>query len=247
MKTNESQNRMGMAALAFSLLFGIGIALGTSAQAQSQDDRYGQERNRDNNYDPNQRGRNWERYGNYGGSSELRKTALNAGYDAGANEARRDRETGRSANLGRQGSYQRATADYSPQLGDREIYRRYFREAFENGYNAVRYDRVNDDRSGNGNRDNDRKQNSRGRNTDGYGNFGGSFQLRQTALNAGFNEGVKQGRNDRNKRKGNGYQSQNTYQKATKDYSSGLGDRDVYQRYFREAYEHGYLDGYAGF
>jgi len=247
MKTNESQNKIGMAALGFSLLFGIGIALSTSAQAQSQDDRYVQERNRDNPNDPNQRGRNWERYGNYGGSSELRKTALNAGYDAGANEARRDRETGRSANLGRQGSYQRATAGYSPQLGDRETYRRYFREAFENGYNAVRYDRVNDDRSGNGNREYDRKQNSRGRNTDGYGNFGGSFQLRQTALNAGFNEGAKQGRTDRTKRNGNGYQSQNTYQKATKDYSSGLGDRDVYQRYFREAYEHGYLDGYAGF
>jgi hypothetical protein len=72
-----------MAALGFSVLFGIGIALSTSAQAQSQDDRYSQERNRDSTYDPNQRGRNWERYGNYGGSSELRQTALNAGYAAG--------------------------------------------------------------------------------------------------------------------------------------------------------------------
>jgi len=246
MTTNESKNRMGLAALGFSLLFGLGIALSTSAQAQSQDDRYQQDRNRDSTYDPNQRGRNWERYGNYGGSSELRQTALNAGYNAGVTEARRDRETGRSANLGSQGSYQRATADYSPRLGDREIYRRYFREAFENAYNSERYDRVGDDSSGNRNRGNDDKQNRRGRNIDGYGNFGGSFQLRQTALNAGFNEGIKQGRNDRNKRNGNGYQSQNTYQKATKDYSSGLGDREVYQRYFREAYEHGYVDGYAG-
>ncbi|HSE25242.1 MAG TPA: hypothetical protein VLB68_26510 [Pyrinomonadaceae bacterium] len=32
-----------------------------------------------------------------------------------------------------------------------------------------------------------------------------------------------------------------------KDYSSSLGDREVYQRYFREAYEHGYADGYAGY
>jgi hypothetical protein len=85
------------------------------------------------------------------------------------------------------------------------------------------------------------------RNEDGYGNFGGSFQLRQTALNAGFDEGVKQGRKDRRARNNNSYQGQRTYQQATKDYSSGLGDRVVFQRYFREAYEHGYADGYAGY
>jgi len=75
---------------------------------------------------------------------------------------------------------------------------------------------------------------------------GGSFQLRQTALNAGFNEGVKQGRTDRKNQNGRGYQGQSTYQNATKDYSSPLGDREVYQRYFREAYEHGYEDGISG-
>jgi len=247
MRTNKSQNRIRMAALGFAVLFGMGISPSTSAQVPSQDDRYAQERNRESTYDPNHRGRNWERYGNYGGSSELRETALNAGYNAGANEARRDRETGRSANLGTQSSYQRATSDYNPRLGDRELYRRYFREAFENSYNAERYDSFSDDGYGNQNRGSDGKRNRRGRNTDGYGNFGGSFQLRQTALNAGFNEGVKQGRNDRNKREGNRYQNRNIYQKATKDYSSGLGDREVYQRYFREAYDHGYVDGYGGF
>ena len=71
--------------------------------------------------------------------------------------------------------------------------------------------------------------------------------MRQTALNAGFGEGVKQGREDRRTRNANGYQRQSTYQKAMKDYSSRLGDREVYQRYFREAYEHGYADGYAGY
>src|SRR3954462_7209982 len=32
---------------------------------------------------------------------------------------------------------------------------------------------------------------------DGYPNWGGSYQLRETALNAGYNEGSKQGRDDR--------------------------------------------------
>jgi hypothetical protein len=80
MKTDQSQNRIGNAFLVFSLLFGIGIALRMTAQAQNPDDRYAQDRNRSDNGDQNRRGRDWDRYGNYGGSSELRRTALNAGY-----------------------------------------------------------------------------------------------------------------------------------------------------------------------
>ena len=87
----------------------------------------------------------------------------------------------------------------------------------------------------------------RGRNWDGYGNFGGSPELRQTALNAGYNEGNKQGRKDRNKRNNNSFQSQSAYQKATQDYNSRLGDRGLYQRYFREAYENGFSDGVNGY
>lgn len=91
------------------------------------------------------------------------------------------------------------------------------------------------------------RQARRGRNWDGYGNYGGSDQLRQTALNAGYNGGIKQGHNDRNKRNGRGFQGQSAYQKATKDYNSRLGDREVYRRYFREAYENGFSDGLNGY
>ena len=241
MNSDGLKNRIGVVFLVFSMLIGIGIATSLQVQAQSQDDRYAGER-RYNDGHQNQRGRNWELYGSYGGSTELRQTALNAGYNEGISEARRDRETGRAADLRGQGSYQRATKGYSSGIGDRELYRRYFREAFEDAYDTERYSQTRDRTAP---YDNNVKQNRRGRNNDGYGNFGGSFQLRQTALNAGFNEGVKQGRNDRSKRNGSGYQNRKTYQNATKDYSSGLGDRDVYQRYFREAYEHGYSDGYG--
>ena len=246
MKTVQSQNRIGAAFLAFSMLFGIGIALSMSAQAQSPDDRYTQDRNRSDNGDQNRRGRDWDRYGNYGGSSELRRTALNAGYDEGVKEGRKVRGNASRTEHRNLSSYQKATKDYSPRLGDRELYRRYFREAFEDGYNAESYARGNRDRWDRNNNDN-RNQDRLSRNRDGYGNFGGSFHLRQTALNAGFGEGVKQGREDRRTRKGNSYQGHSSYQKATKDYSSRLGDREVYQRYFREAYEHGYADGYAGY
>src|SRR6266542_2680379 len=91
----------------------------------------------------------------------------------------------------------------------------------------------------------DRDRNRRGRNWDNYGNYGGSFDLRQTALNAGYNEGIKEGRNDRNNRRSD-FRNKSAYQKATTDYSSKLGDRGLYQRYYREGFENGYYDGLNG-
>src|SRR5262245_31776424 len=82
----------------------------------------------------------------------------------------------------------------------------------------------------------------RGRNWDGYPNLGGSFDLRQTALNAGYNEGVKEGQKDRKDNKTRDFRDIKSYRDATKDYSSKLGDRDIYERYFRMAFETGYND-----
>ena len=245
MKSNQSKSRIGGAILVLSLLFGLGIALSSTAQAQYQNPQ-----DRNDNGNQNRRGRNWDQSGNYGGSAQLRQTALNAGYNEGVQQARNDRNRRNRSDYHNQSIYQNATKDYSRRLGDREIYRRYFREAYESGYNAEGYAQgspVSDDRSGNRDRTGNGNQNRRGRNWDQYGNFGGSFQLRQTALNAGYNEGIKQGRNDRNRRNANGYQGQSAYQKATKDYSSGLGDRELYRRYYREAYENGYDAGVNGY
>src|SRR2546423_10308698 len=80
----------------------------------------------------------------------------------------------------------------------------------------------------------------RNRNWDGYPNWGGSFDLRQTALNAGFNEGSKEGRNDRSSNRYRNYNDFSAYRDATKDYNSRLGNRDLYRRYFQTAFEHGY-------
>lgn len=108
-----------------------------------------------------------------------------------------------------------------------------------------RRDRDNRDRDNRDRNNGNRKRH--GGNWDGYANYGGSFQLRQTALNAGYNDGNKQGRNDRNRRNRSDYRNNSSYRKATKDYSSRLGDRDLYQRYYREAYPNGYDDGMGGY
>jgi hypothetical protein len=85
------------------------------------------------------------------------------------------------------------------------------------------------------------------RSGDGYPNWGGSFQLRQTALNEGANQGIKEGRNDRKRGEREDYTDEKEYQKATKSYSSRLGDRELYRRYFRLAFENAYRDGWNGY
>ncbi|HET6861829.1 MAG TPA: hypothetical protein VFH91_02245, partial [Pyrinomonadaceae bacterium] len=83
-----------------SLLLGIGIVSTVNTQAQYRyDPRYQQDRDyrnqdrndqnrdyRDRNYQ--RRGRSWDGYRNYGGSQQLRQTALNAGYNEGNKKGR---------------------------------------------------------------------------------------------------------------------------------------------------------------
>jgi hypothetical protein len=259
MKANSTQIKMGAAIIVWSFMLIVGGSLTTNVQAQYPNN--GDVQNRDDRYDRgrDRRGRNWDNYGNYGGSFDLRQTALNAGYNEGMKDGTAARQRGRGLDYQNQSAYRKATKDYSSRLGDREIYRRYFREAYETGYNdglnPGRNDNVsnrdwNRDQNRNDNRDwnrnNNGDQNRRGRNWDRYDNYGGSFDLRQTALNAGYNEGIKEGRNDRNRNNRSDFHNKSAYQKATTDYSSKLGDRGTYQRYYRAGYENGYYDGLNG-
>src|SRR5215471_21782014 len=71
---------------------------------------------------------------------------------------------------------------------------------------------------------------------DGYPNWGGSYQLRETALNAGYNEGSKQGRDDRSHNRYRNPSEFSQYRDASHDYRSRLGDRDLYRRYYQTAF-----------
>jgi hypothetical protein len=93
----------------------------------------------------------------------------------------------------------------------------------------------------------DRRYDDRRYDNDGYGYYGGSNQLRQTALNAGYNEGIKEGRKDRNNNDRFEYRDEEDYRNANTDYSSRLGNRSLYQQYFRQGFVNGYSDGYRGY
>ena len=189
------------------------------------------------------RGRDSNGYPDMGGSYDLRQTALNAGYNEGSKEGRKDREKRKYSDFRDFDSYKKADKDYSSKLGDRDLYQRYFRMAFESGYDTE------NPRPGGSGRDDYRRgdydrNNRRGRDWDRYGSYGGSSELRQTALNAGYNEGIKEGRNDAKKGRRHSFRDFSSYQKATDDYSSKLGDKELYRRYYREGFENGYEDGF---
>ena len=80
----------------------------------------------------------------------------------------------------------------------------------------------------------------------GYGTYGGYGDARQTALNAGYNNGIQEGRKDRSRGERFEYRDESDYQNATEDYNSRYGNREVYRQYFRQGFANGYRDGYNG-
>jgi len=126
MRIKHTEDRIAAIILGVTLLFGVGLA--SSA--------IGHVRDNNGDYNQNPQDRNWDNYPNWGGSFELRQTALNAGYNEGVKEGRKDYARRRRSSLQNFPVYQEATQDYNSRLGDRELYRRYFRRAFENGYNS---------------------------------------------------------------------------------------------------------------
>jgi hypothetical protein len=110
-----------------------------------------------------------------------------------------------------------------------------------------RYRRDRDYRDQDRRRDDNWRNRRNSRTNDSYPNYGGGFDLRQTALNAGYNEGQKAGRDDRNHNRRFDFRDEGSYQKASKDYNSRMGDRGLYATYFRQAFQTGYNDGYRGY
>ena len=110
-----------------------------------------------------------------------------------------------------------------------------------------RWERRQDRRQDRRERRQERREARRGWEYGDYGNWGGSYQLRQTALNAGYNEGIKEGRNDRRRGDRFNFYDESDYRNASKDYNSRFGNRALYQRFFRAGFENGYRDGWNGY
>jgi len=188
------------------------------------------------------------------GISVVSSTTAQAQYpwDWNQNQRQRDYERQRQRELQRQreqqaqqGGWYDQYGNYHPATTQSGWYDQngVFHPSNQNGY-------YNNNGYNNNGYNNNRYNNNgyyRGRSSDGYPNLGGSFDLRQTALNAGFADGVRAGREDRSRGRGQNLQGHSEYQRATRDYNSSRGDRYLYQQYYRVAFEHGYADGYSGY
>jgi hypothetical protein len=68
-------------------------------------------------------------------------------------------------------------------------------------------------------------------------------ELLKQAVNAGYQEGYRAGRNDRNSRRSNNYKGSSVYRKANYGYLNYV-DSKQYQYYFQQGFERGYDDGF---
>ncbi|MGI8995837.1 MAG: hypothetical protein ACR2GW_04105 [Pyrinomonadaceae bacterium] len=67
--------------------------------------------------------------------TEIRRLAVSNGYREGYDAGREDRDDGNRHDFRDEGEYRDATSGYRSQYGNRDTYRRYFREGFQRGYN----------------------------------------------------------------------------------------------------------------
>lgn len=215
------------------LLLAAAVALGASACAETL---YGS---------------GYPRGGVYG--RDLERRAYENGFREGVEEGQDDARHNRNYSPQRHSEYRDADNGYHRDYGDRDYYRRSFRQGFESGYResynrnarSGRDDRYGgygrDDRYGGYGRDERGvviAPNSPASNR-GYGSFGSE------AAEHGYRDGIEAGRHDA--RDGDRFDPVRAkrYREGDHDYNDRDGSRDDYKRDYRAAFEQGYREGYG--
>ena len=176
---------------------------------------------------------------------------MREGVEEGRNDARHDR----SFSPQRHHEYRDADNGYHRDYGEREYYRRSFRQGFEAGYRQsyernARYGRDDRDarygRDGRYGRDDGRVYGPPVVVNPGYPSGNGGYgSYGSAAAQNGYRDGVDAGRSDA--RDGDRFDPVRAkrYREGDHDYSERYGSRDEYKRDYRSAFEQGYRDGYA--
>jgi hypothetical protein len=192
-------------------------------------------------------------YGGYprGGvyARDLERRAYDNGFREGVEEGQNDARHNRDFSPQRHNEYRDADQGYHRDFGDREFYRRSFRQGFEAGY-AEAYNR--NARYGRDGRD------------DRYGGYGrdervvvppvviapnypirGSGSYGAVAQQNGYRDGLEAGRKDARDRERFDPVRAKRYREGDHDYNDRYGSREEYKREYRSAFEQGYRDGYG--
>jgi hypothetical protein len=176
-------------------------------------------------------------YGRPGrGGQNIERRAYDYGYREGLEQGLSDARRGRDFSYTRHDEYRDGDHGYSRNEGDREFYRRSFRQGFQTGYTEAF------------------NQNARG----GYGRgpvyergpivAPGYPQNRgygSPAAQNGYRDGLEVGRNDARDRERFDPVRAKRYRQGDHDYNNRYGSRDEYKREYRAAFEQGYREGYG--
>lgn len=179
----------------------------------------------------------YPRGGGYG--RDLERRAYDNGFREGMEEGQKDARRNRGFSPQRHDEYRDADGGYNRGYGEREYYRRSYRQGFEAGYREEyeRHARYGHD---------ERVYAPPVVIAPGYpSDRGGYGSYSNIAQQNGYRDGVDAGRSDA--RDGDRFDPVRAkrYREGDHDYHDRYGSRDDYKREYRAAFEQGYREGYG--
>ena len=183
---------------------------------------------------------------------DLDRRAYDNGFREGVEEGQNDARHNRDFSYQRHDEYRDADDGYRRHDGDRDVYRRSYRQGFQAGYSESYNRNARYSRDGRDRRDGrDEGRYERGgiyppaATYPGYPpasnrGYGGSV-----AAQNGYRDGLDAGRNDARDRERFDPVRAKRYREGDHDYDNRYGSREEYKRDYRAAFEQGYREGYG--
>ena len=138
-----------------------------------------------------------------------------------------------------------ADAGYEKYMGDKDQYKDGYRAGFHAGYEDGFYNRAPRFRDMYGAyNDAVRSRGSADRYDDIYVERG--WGATDVAYDIGYRDGLTAGNTDYDRHRGARPEDQRDYRDADHGYRSSYGDKNMYQRQYRDGFLQGYRDGYRG-
>jgi hypothetical protein len=180
----------------------------------------------------------------HGGALEARQHGYEHGYRDGYHHGREDRARGTGYNY-KTKDYERGDVGYERYVGDHDKYKDGYREGYQGGYDdayrghPARFREI----YGIGSRANPDEAYPEDRSDDVYVTHG--YGVADVAYDFGYRDGLEAGLSDHNQNRAFNAEAHSRYQDALHGYRDSYGDREAYQRIYRQAYSIGYKDGFG--
>jgi len=163
---------------------------------------------------------------------EFERRAYDNGYRDGVKAAEKDTRSRRPYSLERHGDWRDGDDGYHRDYGDRDFYRRVFRDGFRAGYSET-FNRYTAEYPGSG--------------SVVVPYPGSTYPGRvygSRAADIGYRDGLDAGRGDARDRDAYDPVRSSRYRSADHDYDNRYGSKDDYKREYRDAFRRGYDEGY---